>query len=153
MRHLLLAVILVLTASLKVYAIPTDFNAQVKSQQSSIKTPEDFVLNRFPLLKRLSQAFLLGDGFSMKLTRDELQIHHMAKNSKAPMSYRNCMVSFTYLTPVAGFFTSRIDIPLFNARTMTMEDWSSSSFGDYVAHFSKGASDHATIRLSLNARF
>jgi hypothetical protein len=62
-------------------------------------------------------------------------------------------VGLSYTAPVAGFFTSRLDIPLFHAETLAWEDWGRSSFGDYVAYFSKGAEDHSSLRIVLTARF
>jgi len=146
--------VLVLVAGIlqesQAYAI--DYAAQVQNEHTRYTTPETLI-DKVPFLGEIPRTFLFGDGYKMKLSLKELRIDHMADHSHSPASRRDCQIGFSYTTPVAGFFTSRIDLPLFSAATPALSDWTRNSLGDYVAYFSKGASDSSTLRLVFSARF
>lgn len=125
---------------------------QVKQQESSVRSPED-LLDRIPFLGQIPRDFIMGDGFQMRLSGRELRIDHMAYRSHSPAKSRTCMLGFSYMTPVAGFFTSRIDLPIAHADTLALQDWSRSSLGDYVVFLSRQAVDHPSIKLLLTAKF
>jgi hypothetical protein len=130
----------------------TNYAVQARVQESKYQTPED-VLSLVPLLGEIPRTFLIGDGFTMKLSVDQLRIDHMGYRSKSKGAQRTCMIGLSYTAPVAGFFTSRIDIPLLNSPTLKYSDWSVSSFGDYVVYLSRLPADHASLRLAISARF
>ena len=129
----------------------TNYSTQVKSQDSQYKTPED-VLDKVPFLGEIPRTFLMGDGYTMKLSVDQLRVDHMGRNSHSKGEKRTCMFGLSYTTPVA-FFTTRIDLPIFSSPTLAMTDWQANSLGDYVVYMSRQPVDHATLMLSLSARF
>ena len=114
--------------------------------------PEDLI-SLIPFLGEIPRSFLLGDGYQMKLSGTELRIDHMGLHSRAPQKKRDCMIGISYIRPVAGFFTSRIDLPLLFSPTPDVDQWSMNSLGDYVAYFSKGAEGGNILRLAISARF
>ena len=127
-------------------------NGHTHSTVPTIKSADEAVAS-IPLLNRIPTSFLIGDGFKFKLSGMELRIDHMGTHSSAPVSKRNCMIGFSYATPVS-FFGSRIDIPIFHAANFTMSDWGINTLGDYVLHFSKDASvRHPTLGLAATIRF
>jgi hypothetical protein len=128
-----------------------NYATQVNSQDSKYRTPDD-VLDKIPFLGEIPRTFLWGDGYSMKLSGKELRIDHMGNDSHSNGKQRTCMVGISYVTPVA-FFTTRVDIPLFNSPTLALADWSRSSLGDYVVYMSRLPVDHSALTLSLSARF
>jgi hypothetical protein len=119
---------------------------------SRYQRPED-VLDLIPFLGDIPRTFLIGDGFNMKLSGTSLRIDHMGYRSKATVKNRDCMIGFSYMTPVAGFFTSRVDVPIFYSANLAMNEWAANSLGDYVAYFSKGASENSSFRLAISAKF
>jgi hypothetical protein len=129
-----------------------NYAAQVRAQETKFRTPDD-VLDLVPLLGEIPRTFLFGDGYTMKLSADQLRIDHMGLRSKSKGAQRTCMIGLSYTTPVAGFFTSRIDVPLFNSPTVNFADWSVSSFGDYVVYLSRLPANRASLRLAISARF
>jgi hypothetical protein len=120
--------------------------------ETKYQRPED-LLDMIPFLGQLPKSFLIGDGFKMRLTTKELRIDHMGTRSQTPAHKRNCMIGFSYSTPVAGFFTSRIDIPLMAADKPAVEYWTRSSLGDYVIFLSRTPVERAQLRLVATARF
>jgi hypothetical protein len=117
----------------------------------TIKSAADAEAN-IPFLRKLSRSFLIGDGFRFKLTGMELRIDHMGAHSSAPANKRNCLIGFSYASPVA-FFGSRIDVPLFHADSLKSA-WGANTPGDYVLHFSKdSAVQHPVLGLMATARF
>jgi hypothetical protein len=106
-----------------------------------------------PFLGDIPRSFLIGDGFNMKISGTSLRIDHMGYRSKATVKNRDCMIGFSYVTPVAGFFTSRVDVPLFYSPNPDIEQWSMNTLGDYVAYFSKGTSEIKSFRLAISAKF
>src|SRR5438045_942935 len=124
-------------------------SAHGRSQIPSIKSADDAV-SSVPLLGRLTRSFVVGDGFKFKLSGTELQIDHMATDSRAPMSQRNCMLSINFISPVS-FFGSSVELPLLHSSNLG-SNWGADTFGDYVAHFSKESNtQHPTIGLKLSA--
>ena len=128
-----------------------NYTAQVKARETQYRTPED-VLDKIPFFGNIPRTFLMGDGYTMKLSLDHLRIDHMGRHSHSKGVKRTCMVGLSYTPPVA-FFTTRIDLPIFNSPTMALSDWHASSPGDYVVYMSRLPADHATLMLSLSARF
>jgi hypothetical protein len=128
-----------------------NYTAQIQAQQSKYQTPEDMI-DKIPFLGDIPRSFLMGDGYTMKLSGTQLRIDHMANHSHSKGEKRTCMVGLSYTTPVA-FFTTRIDIPIFNSPTLAFDDWSRSSLGDYVVYMSRLPVDHAALTLALTARF
>jgi hypothetical protein len=135
----------------EVYSLPPI--GKTPEAATQYQRPEDILIAKVPLLAALPSTFLLGDGFKVKLGVSDLRIDHMGSHSRSPMAKRNCMVGISYLTPVAGFFTSRVDLPLFASPDLHLSDWSHTSLGDYVAYFSRGAVDQPSLRLVLSAKF
>src|SRR5689334_24745085 len=101
-----------------------NYASQVKSEDTQYRTPED-VLNKIPFLGEIPRTFLMGDGYSMKLSVEQLRIDHMGRNSRSKGEKRTCMVGLSYTTPVA-FFTTRIDLPIFHSPTLALSTWHSS---------------------------
>lgn len=62
------------------------------------------------------------------------------------------MVGLSYITPVS-FFTTRIDVPLFNSPTLSLKDWERSALGDYVVYMSRLPVSKAQLTLSISAKF
>jgi len=125
------------------------------STQSRVPTVQsaDDVIASIPVLSKIPRSFIVGDGFRFKLSGMELRIDHMGTNSKSAGAKRNCMIGFSYATPVA-FFGSRIDIPFFHAENLKADNWGMNTPGDYVLRFSKDASvQHPTLGLMATARF
>ena len=118
----------------------------------TIKSSEDAVAS-IPILSRIPRSFIIGDGFRFKLSGLELRIDHMGTHSNAPANKRNCLIGFSYATPVS-FFGSRIELPLFHAENLKLSDWGFNTPGDYVVHLSKDASvENPTLGLSATVRF
>ncbi len=128
-----------------------NYTSQLKAQETKYKTPED-MLSKIPFLGDIPRSFLMGDGYTMKLSGTQLRIDHMGRASKSKGEKRTCMVGLSYTTPVA-FFTSRVDVPLFHSPTLALSDWSRSSMGDYVLYLSRIPATHASLQLALTARF
>ncbi len=128
-----------------------NYATQAKSQDSQYKTPDD-VLDKIPFLGEIPRTFLMGDGYTMKLSIDQLRVDHMGNHSHTKGVNRTCMVGVSYTTPVA-FFTTRVDLPIFSSPTLALSDWQANSLGDYVVYMSRLPVDHATLMLSLTARF
>ena len=131
--------------------VMNNYAAQVQAQQTQYKTPED-VLDKIPFLGEIPRTFLFGDGYTMKLSSDQLRVDHMGRYSTSKGVNRTCMFGLSYTTPVA-FFTTRVDVPLFSSPTLALDDWHANSLGDYVVYMSRLPADHATLMLSLSARF
>jgi hypothetical protein len=125
---------------------------QPPTPASHYQRPED-LFDMIPILGKLPRTFLIGDGYKMKLSGDHLRIDHMGSQSKSTIPRRDCMIGISYVRPVAGFFTSRVELPLFYAPEPKMSEWSMNSLGDYVAFFSKGASESSSVRLAFSAKF
>jgi hypothetical protein len=128
-----------------------NYAAQVQAQATKYNTPEDLI-DKIPFLGEIPRSFLWGDGYTMKLSGTQLRIDHMGNHSNSKGNQRTCMVGLSYTTPVA-FFTTRVDIPIFHSPTLALSDWSRDSFGDYVVYMSRLPADHASLTLSLTARF
>ena len=128
-----------------------NYAAQLQPQSTQYKTPED-VLDKVPFLGEIPRTFLMGDGYTMKLSADQLRVDHMGNHSHTKGIKRTCMVGVSYTTPVA-FFTTRVDLPLFSSPTLALSDWQANSLGDYVLYMSRLPVDHAALMLSLTARF
>ena len=128
-----------------------NYTSQLKAQETKYQKPED-LLDKIPFLGEIPRTFLMGDGYTMKLSVNQLRIDHMGRNSRSKGEKRSCMVGLSYTTPVA-FFTTRVDVPIFHSPTLAWADWSRSSVGDYVVYMSRLPADHASLTLSLSARF
>jgi len=128
-----------------------NYAAQVQAQDTKYRTPEDLI-EKIPFLGDIPRTFLMGDGYTMKLSAQQLRIDHMGSNSRSTGANRTCMIGLSYTTPVA-FFTTRVDLPIFHSPTLALSDWSRSSLGDYVVYMSRLPADHASLTLSLTARF
>ncbi len=128
-----------------------NYTTQLKAQDSKYKTPEDMI-EKIPFLGEIPRSFLMGDGYTMKLSGMQLRIDHMGNHSHSKGEQRNCMVGVSYITPVA-FFTTRVDVPIFHSPTLALSDWQVSSLGDYVVYMSRLPVDHAALTLSVSARF
>jgi hypothetical protein len=129
-----------------------DYGIQLKESQTKHQRPED-AIDMIPFLGSIPKSFLVGDGYKMRLTAKELRIDHMGNRSASPAHRRNCMVGISYSTPVAGFFSSRIDIPFMSADKPAIENWTRNSLGDYVIFLSRQPVDKAAVRLIATARF
>jgi hypothetical protein len=125
--------------------------SQPKVQETQYQTPED-LLNKIPFLGNIPRSYNVGDGYTMKLSVDRLRIDHMGRASRSSGSNHTCMLGLSYTTPVA-FFSTRVDLPIFNSPTLAFSDWQASSPGDYVVYMSRLPADHASLMLSLTARF
>ena len=128
-----------------------NYAAQAKPQASQYQTPED-VLDKVPFLGEIPRTFLWGDGYTMKLSVDQLRIDHMGSHSTSKGTKRTYMIGVSYTTPVA-FFTTRVDLPIFSSPTLDLSNWQVNSLGDYVLYMSRLPVDHAALMLSLTARF
>lgn len=128
-----------------------DYTAQVKAQETRYQHPED-LLDKIPFLANIPRSFLIGDGYTMKLSGQELRIDHMGRRSRSKGENRTCMVGVSYITPVA-FFTTRVDVPLFHSPTLAMADWQRSAMGDYVVYMSRLPVTKAQLTLSISAKF
>jgi hypothetical protein len=128
------------------------YTGRAESRQiAPIRSAED-VVAELPVIARIPRSFVIGDGFKIKLTQSDLRIDHMATNSRAPVSRRQCMLSFHVASPVA-FFGSQMELPILNATSLKSR-WNMSSLGDYVLMFSKDAPvESPTFGLRLSARF
>ncbi|OGR89364.1 MAG: hypothetical protein A2992_08160 [Elusimicrobia bacterium RIFCSPLOWO2_01_FULL_59_12] len=123
-----------------------------KDRVPTIKSAED-AISSIPILKKIPTSFIVGDGFRFKLTGMSLRIDHMGTKSRAPAHKRNCLVSFSYSTPVS-FFGSRIEVPVFHSESLALSKWGVNTLGDYVVHLSKDASaDRPVMGLMVSARF
>jgi len=149
---LVLAVASMATASLVRADSSINYAAQVKLTQNSNQTPDD-LLDKIPFLGQIPRSFIVGDGYKMRLSGRELRIDHMGYRTHTPTSQRNCMFGLSYTTPVLGFFTYRVDLPLAHSDTLAAGDWSRSSLGDYVFYFSRTPVDHPELKLLLTAHF
>lgn len=123
-----------------------------RAGQTKYERPED-LLEKVPFLSEIPRTLLIGDGFKMDISLDHLRIDHMGSRSRSPASKRNCLIGLSYTTPVAGFFTSRMDLPLLTASEFRWSAWTPSTLGDYVAFFSRGAVEQTSYHLVLSAKF
>ncbi len=125
---------------------------EAKRQATNVKSAEEIV-SSLPILKKIPTSFLIGDGFKFKFNGQSLRIDHMGTGSVAPAHKRNCLVSFSFSSPVA-FFGSRVDVPLMFSETPEISKWRFNTLGDYVMNFSKDAdTEHPVVGLSITARF
>ena len=124
---------------------------QTRLQQTRYQTPTDMI-DMIPFLGEIPRAFLFGDGYTMKLSGDQLRVDHMGMGSQSKGVQRTCMIGLSYTTPVA-FFTTRVDLPIFHSPTLALSDWSRDSLGDYVLYLSRLPADHSSLTLSITARF
>ncbi|MFA5975794.1 MAG: hypothetical protein WC859_06450 [Elusimicrobiota bacterium] len=129
-----------------------NYKATAPNSETKYQRPED-LLDKIPFVSDIPRTFIIGDGFKMNLSLDHLRIDHMGSRSRSPASKRTCLIGFSYTTPVAGFFTSRIDLPLFTAAEFRWSEWTTSTLGDYVAYFSKDAVEATSLRFVLSAKF
>ena len=151
--HLLMGLVFLAGAAQAVATpIQTKFGAEAKAGETKFRRPED-LLDMVPFLSGIPRHFILGNGFKMKLGVDNLRIDHMGYRSSTRKDARDCMVGFSYTTPVAGFFTTRIDLPLVTSITPRVQDWTVSRLGDYTAYFSRGAAAGPSLRFVLTAKF
>jgi hypothetical protein len=134
------------------YAAGIESLIDPKTRSSKYQRPED-LLDLIPFLGDIPRTFIVGDGFKMKLSGQELRIDHMGYRSKSRAEKRLCHVGLSYTTVVAGFFTSRVDLPLLHSESLSLSSWKVSSMGDYVAYFSRGVAKQPTLRLVASARF
>ncbi len=128
-----------------------DYTAQVKTQESRYQRPEDLI-DKIPFLSEIPRTFLFGDGYTMRLSADQLRIDHIGQRSRSKGKNRACRLGVSYTTPVASFST-RIDLPLLHSPTLALSDWEASSMGDYVVYMSRLPAKSAATMLSFTARF
>ena len=133
------------------HALPLDLNKGAEEPRSRFQSPEDLI-ELIPVLNQLPRSFVFGRGYTLKLSGQSLRINHFVKRRKEAPRRRDCFLGLSYVTPVAGFFTSRIDVPLFYAPTPSVAAWSVNNMGDYAATFSRGTQTQA-LRLAFNAKF
>ena len=132
------------------HALVVDFNKDAV-QPSHYQSPEDLI-DLIPLINELPRSFIWGRGYSMKIAGQSLQINHLNAPAKAVAHYRTCSIGFSYVTPVAGFMTSHIEVPLIYSPTPDFSSWSMNNVGDYIASFSRGH-ESPSLRLALSAKF
>lgn len=135
-------------------ATPLNMGAQAKAGEtpSKYQKPED-LLDMIPFLSDIPRNLIFGNGYKMKLGVSSMRIDHMGYRSSTAKNARDCMIGFSYTTPVAGFFTSRVDLPLVHSATPSPKDWSMSSLGDYTAYFSRGAAEAPSVKFVITAKF
>lgn len=129
-----------------------NYTAQLKTEETKYKSPSD-MLDMVPVLGKIPRAFSLGDGYSVKFSADQLRIDHLSRDSRVKPTPRTCTIGLSYSAPVGGSFSSRFDLPLFNAPTLAWSDWSRSSISDYAVCMSRTPVDHAALKIALSARF
>jgi len=128
-----------------------NYASAAKAEETKYRSPEDMI-ELVPFLSSIPRTFLFGDGYTVKLSADQMRIDHMGRDSRSKGSQRTCMLGITYTAPVA-FFTTRIDLPIFHSPTLAWSDWSANSPGDYVVYMSRLPAAHASLTLTLSARF
>jgi hypothetical protein len=134
-----------------VHALPLDLNKHAEPQ-SHYQSPEDLI-DMIPVLNQLPRNFIWGRGYVMKVSGQTLRIDHRIAQATAATKRTDCTIGFSYVTPVAGFFTSRIDLPLFYSQTPNFSSLAFNSMGDYVTSFSRGVSDNRSLRFVVSAKF
>src|SRR5688572_3375036 len=81
--------------------LPLKFGAEAKAGETKYQRPED-LLDMIPFLSEIPRNFLFGNGYKVKLGVDNLRIDHMGSRSSTQKHARDCMVGFSYTTPVMG---------------------------------------------------
>lgn len=131
------------------HALPLDLH---KEPPSHYQSPED-IIDMIPLLNQIPRNFIWGRGYVMKVAGQTIRIDHRIAQIKGAPKRGDCTIGFTYVTPVAGFLTSRIDLPLFYSQTANFSALAFNSMGDYVTSFSRGAANTRSLRLVVSTRF
>jgi hypothetical protein len=134
------------------HAYTPDLNKAAEEPASHYKSPEDLI-ELVPVLNRLPRTFIWSGGYVMKLSGQTLRIAHRLTRANKPVKRGDCTMGFSYVTPVAGFLTSKIDFPLFYSDTPDFSSLSFNRMGDYVTSFSRGASDSRSLRFVVSAKF
>jgi len=134
-----------------VHALPLDLLKSAEPQ-SHYQSPEDLI-DMIPVLNQLPRNFIWGRGYVMKVEGQTLRIDHRISQTGAATKRSDCTIGFSYVTPVAGFFTSRIDLPLFYSQTPSFSSLAFNSMGDYATSFSRGATDARSLRFIVSAKF
>jgi len=102
----------------------------------------------------LPSRFLFSGGYFMKLSVTELQIDHVADNSRCTRKNRTFMISASFEQPVGReFFSSRVDLPLVSADRFSVSRLAPASVGDYVLFLSNTQLDNPAAYIRLSARF
>jgi len=127
------------------------YASTAKTEETKYRTPEDMI-EMVPGLNQLPRTFLLGQDYIIKLSSDQLRIHHRTHESRAHKT-ESCMFGLSYRAPMTGFLSSQIDLPLFHAPNLATLDWARNSVGDYDVSMNRAAVDHAVLTFALNARF
>jgi len=133
------------------HAYAPDLNKAAEPQASKYKSPEDLI-DLIPVVNHVPRTFLWGRGYVMRLSGQTLRIDHRLQSKNPTVHRGDCTLGFSYVTPVAGFFTTRIDMPLFYSNSINMSEMSFNRMGDYVTSFSRGA-DTPSLRLVFSAKF
>ncbi len=101
----------------------------------------------------LADRFFSGY-YYMNLSLTELQIDHVASNSRCTRKNRTFMISASFEQPVGtNFFSGRFDVPLFFADRFTISRLAPASVGDYVLHLSNSQIENNAAYLRVSARF
>jgi|GEM_PF-2528694 len=128
-----------------------NLNTAAEEQPSHYKSPEDLI-ELIPVVNHLPRTYNWGRGYIVKLSGQSLRIDHRINQTHATVKRGDCTIGFSYVTPVAGFFTSRIDLPLFYSQKANFSEVSFNRMGDYVTYFSRGT-DTQSIRFLISSRF
>lgn len=92
--------------------------------------------------------------YYMNLSLTELQIDHVASNSRCTRKNRTFMISASFEQPVGrDFFMGRFDVPLLFADRLVVSRLAPASVGDYVLHLSNSQIENNAAYLRVSARF
>lgn len=103
---------------------------------------------------KIPRSYLMAGNYKVHLSITEMQIDHMAQNSRLTMKNRTCLITLGYVQPIGNnLFSSRFEVPLIGNQKMGFSNWVPASTGDYVLHFSNTPVYSATLQLGASIRF
>jgi hypothetical protein len=122
-----------------------------KAEATAYRTPQD-MLDMVPGLKEIPKTITLGQGYLIDFGGNQLHVNYRTRESRKAKK-QICTLGLSYTTPVAGFFSSQLNLPLMGATDLMSSDWSRNSLGDYEVVMNRMAVSHPILKLAFSAHF
>jgi len=122
-----------------------------KTEGTAYQTPQDMI-DMVPGLKEIPKTFTFGQGYLIDFGGNQLHVNYRTRESRKAKK-QICTLGLSYTTPVAGFFSSQLNLPLMGATDLTSADWTRNSLGDYEVVMNRMAVSHPILKLAFSARF
>ena len=134
-----------------VHGETVNYATDQKAEGSAYRTPEDMI-DMLPGLKDVPKTFAFGQGYLVDFGGNQLHVNYRTHDSRKQKK-QICTLGLSYTTPVAGFFSSQLNLPLIGASDLRSADWTHNQLGDYEVVMNKTVANHPVLKLAFSARF